>query len=459
MKKILLNALAMMLIIQSSFAQVFTYTGGDPSPFGAAGWPMACSSAPAFTQDGSSVKINVNIPASASCDYKSFAFNLGASAPVNVTGQETVYIVAKASSPIKLRVDMQSADDPTAGLTRTTDSEAGTNVSGNLTTSYAVYTFTYPVFMQQYGGSNNGAVDKTKITNLLIYPGTGEGTPIAFNGTINIKYIQIGGSAPTCTTPASANAGLDQTVCSNSTVSLSGIGTGSLMWLSGGLGTFTPDNSSASVTYTPTTADTANGSVYIKLVAQGIGPACAEAEDLMLVTFVRRPTVNAGADQIICNNATATMAGVKTNSPTGTWSSSGTGTFTPDNTTLNATYNPSAADKIAGNVTLTLTATGNTPCANVTDNMALTINTCTGITNSSQDKFNIYPNPAHDKIMIENNSSQPIINVKITNAEGQLILNQNGDLETIDLGKFHKGIYFIKLETADGSLIKKLVIE
>ena len=458
MKKLLLNLSATMLMTQISFAQVFTYSGGDPAPFGAAGWPATCSSAPAFTQDGNVVKINVNIPAAANCAYQSFAFNLGASAPVNVTGQETVYIVAKASSPIKLRIDMQSANDPMAGQTRTTDSEAGTSVTGNLTTSYAVYTLTYPVFMEQYGG-NNGPVDKTKITNLLIYPGTGEGTPAAFNGTINIKYIQIGGSAPTCTTPATANAGPDQTVCSNSTVSLSGSGTGSLLWLSGGLGTFTPDNSSANTTYNPTTADTTNGSVYIKLVAQGVGPACAEAEDLMLVTFVKAPVVNAGPDQTICDGATATLTGTKANSPTGTWSTSGTGTFTPNNTTLGATYTPSPVDRIAGSVTLTLTATGSSPCTNTMDNMTLTINTCTGITNASGDKFNIYPNPARDKVMIENNTSQEIINLNITNAEGQLILNQNGNLETIDLGKLNKGIYFIRLETSEGSLVKKLVIE
>jgi len=42
------------------------------------------------------------------------------------------------------------------------------------------------------------------------------------------------------------------------------------------------------------------------------------------------------------------------------YTSSGTGTFTPNATTLNATYTPSAADVAAGSVTLTLTPTGPT---------------------------------------------------------------------------------------------------
>lgn len=49
----------------------------------------------------------------------------------------------------------------------------------------------------------------------------------------------------------------------------------------------------------------------------------------------------------------------------------GTGTFSPSNTTLNAIYNPSAADITAGTVTLTLNATG--ACSAASDFMIITI--------------------------------------------------------------------------------------
>jgi hypothetical protein len=61
---------------------------------------------------------------------------------------------------------------------------------------------------------------------------------------------------------------------------------------------------------------------------------------------------------------------------TGTWTTSGTGTFNPNATTLNAVYTPSAADIAAGTVTLTLTTNdpdGAGPCTAAVDTMILTI--------------------------------------------------------------------------------------
>ena len=58
----------------------------------------------------------------------------------------------------------------------------------------------------------------------------------------------------------------------------------------------------------------------------------------------------------------------------GQWTTSGTGTFAPNATTLNTTYTPSAADKAAGTVTLTLTTTGQqAPCGAATAQVVVTI--------------------------------------------------------------------------------------
>jgi hypothetical protein len=65
-----------------------------------------------------------------------------------------------------------------------------------------------------------------------------------------------------------------------------------------------------------------------------------------------------------CGATPYQLAGTIAGTATGaTYTSSGTGTFAPNATTLNATYTPSAADVTAGTVTLTLTPTGpTTPC-------------------------------------------------------------------------------------------------
>ena len=56
----------------------------------------------------------------------------------------------------------------------------------------------------------------------------------------------------------------------------------------------------------------------------------------------------------------------------GTWSG-GTGTYAPNNTTLNAVYTPSAAEYAAGSVTLTLTTNDPTgPCTFASSNVTFT---------------------------------------------------------------------------------------
>ena len=70
-----------------------------------------------------------------------------------------------------------------------------------------------------------------------------------------------------------------------------------------------------------------------------------------------------------------TLAGsVGGSAVSGTWTSAGTGTFAPNNTTLNAVYTPSAAERTAGTATLTLTT--NDPagvCLPASDIMVITI--------------------------------------------------------------------------------------
>jgi hypothetical protein len=101
-------------------------------------------------------------------------------------------------------------------------------------------------------------------------------------------------------------------------------------------------------------------------------PATAQ----VVVTFNPAPTASAGGNQTICaSSSTAPLGGSAGGGATGgAWSSSGTGTFSPNATTLNATYNPSSGDVTAGTVTLTLTSTGQlAPCGAATAQVVVTI--------------------------------------------------------------------------------------
>jgi gliding motility-associated-like protein len=114
-------------------------------------------------------------------------------------------------------------------------------------------------------------------------------------------------------------------------------------------------------TYTVTVHDTSN-----------CPPATAT---VTVTTYTAAITANAGTNQMVCaSNPSVTLSGSVTGVTTGVWSG-GTGTFSPSNTSLNATYTPSATDIANGSVTLVLTTTNNGPCPPGTDSMTITINT------------------------------------------------------------------------------------
>ena len=111
------------------------------------------------------------------------------------------------------------------------------------------------------------------------------------------------------------------------------------------------------------------------------------------------PTSNAGTDAGICANGFYTLGGSIGGSATSaTWSTSGTGTFSPDSQFGTATtYTPSAADISAGSITITLTTDdpdGAGDCLPASSSLTLTINAlptasvsgtsilCTGTTNT-----------------------------------------------------------------------------
>ena len=184
-------------------------------------------------------------------------------------------------------------------------------------------------------------------------------------------YISEFNSSPYVT------AGLDDTICANTTLALNGAVVGGSVtgyWSGTGFGTFELDADSITNTYIPSDLDTIISP--IELILTSTGP-CPVQRDTIELVVAPSPIVNASADQTVCgNNATITLNGsVSGGASTGDWSSLGSGTFTPGISTLNAVYTPSPADTLAGSVTLILTATNYGNCNVVTDTMVVTITT------------------------------------------------------------------------------------
>lgn len=175
-------------------------------------------------------------------------------------------------------------------------------------------------------------------------------------------------------TPAPfVNAGPNDTVCSNAgTINLNGIvagGSTTGIWTTNGNGSFGNPNA-LSTTYTVGSTDTLAG--FVELYLTSTGGNCIAVTDTVRLVIVNAPSVNAGPDMLVCSNQYVLLNGnVSGATNTGSWTSTGTGTFLPSNAVLAASYTPSSLDIASGSIQLILTSTNNGRCAEKKDTLTV----------------------------------------------------------------------------------------
>ena len=137
--------------------------------------------------------------------------------------------------------------------------------------------------------------------------------------------------------------------------------------------TITAQGSGGTPPYTfqwSTGASTSSISVGVGTYTVLIGDAtnCPPTSATVTVTsFISPITANAGPDQTLCATfPTVTLNGSVVAATGGSWSG-GSGTFIPNNTTLNGAYVPSSNELANGYVNLILTTTGNGTCPAASD--------------------------------------------------------------------------------------------
>ncbi|MDP3556442.1 MAG: PKD domain-containing protein [Bacteroidota bacterium] len=197
---------------------------------------------------------------------------------------------------------------------------------------------------------------------------------------------------------AIVNAGSNQFICSNSPlITLNGNVTSnsnSGTWTSSGGGIYNPSNNVLNPTYSITTSDASNGSVTFTLSSSNNGP-CPIVRDTVLIKIKKLAVVNAGPDITVCSTSlNAPLNGsVSIGSTTGVWSTNGTGNFSPNNSTLNGSYNISLSDINNGMVLFILTSTNNEVCPSTSDTTKLTILKKPFINSLSDTTICSYQNP------------------------------------------------------------------
>lgn len=83
------------------------------------------------------------------------------------------------------------------------------------------------------------------------------------------------------------------------------------------------------------------------------------------------------------------------------------------------------------------------------------------ISNQELGSFNVYPNPTKGIFTLESEKNRMIQQYEIMDVTGKVILNSkvNGSKTEINLTAFEKGIYLVKIHTANGIEMKKVVKE
>lgn len=174
-------------------------------------------------------------------------------------------------------------------------------------------------------------------------------------------------------TPApTATPGIDATICSNGTYNVTdavAANYASVLWSENGTGSLTA-GTTISPTYNPSVGE--SDVVTLNLHINGNGN-CADIDVQQSLTVIPAATANAGAATgTICNNLPYNViAASASNYSSILWTHNGTGALS-NGSTLSPTYTPGVGE--TGAVTLLLTAYGNTPCTDATDNIVLTIN-------------------------------------------------------------------------------------
>ncbi len=227
-----------------------------------------------------------------------------------------------------------------------------------------------------------------------------------------------------------AEAGSEQTICKNPSCNAflmaSGAGVdGTYLWNTGESNSAIMVKPSTSAIYTVTATD---------------NKGCSD-DDFVFVTVINNDA-DLGPDTTICSgNSIILTAG-----DVGCSYSWNTGA-----TTYQITETPTATTTYS----VTVQLMGHTD----SDNIVVTVDTCTSIPDNKDTYFSIYPNPSGGIINVFTDKDADL---EIFNTEGKIIFRERltgNNQRQIDISSYPKGMYFLKFTDRDNIKIEKVLIE
>jgi len=254
------------------------------------------------------------------------------------------------------------------------------------------------------------------------------------NGCMNTATITITVNSLPMVMAMSDDA--DNTVCSGSMITLSGMGAATYAW-TGGVTDATAFAAMATDTYTVTGTD-ANGCMNTNTIT-------------IAVNALPSVSMSAFTTSVCDNGGPVSLGG---GSPTGGMYS-GTGVS-------GATFDPTG---LSGMYLITYTVTDANLCSN-SDTASIMVDLCSGIAAGNQpSSVKVYPNPANGMVNVsitKANSEQ--ITISIVDIQGKQVYNEttkniSAEFNTqINIESLAKGVYYIKITTDNNTEIQKLIV-
>jgi len=259
---------------------------------------------------------------------------------------------------------------PSTTLTPQTICE-GTTLTLNPTVfnCYATQAVTY---LWDFGSTPPTSISSTTVSNPTVIFGTAG----IYNYTLTLTNecgSNVFSSSVTVNPAVQISASGPMATCLNTSIQLTGSisgGTTVGTWTASVMGSFSPNNTALSPTYTPPVNFI--GTIVFTLTSADPSGPCPSETTSFSVVFNDQATVDAGNYNSVCQNGTLQLNGVIGGAASsGSWTSSNGGVFSNPNS-LTSTFTPSAG--FTGTITLTLTTNDpDGPCNSAIDTTTFTV--------------------------------------------------------------------------------------
>ena len=88
-------------------------------------------------------------------------------------------------------------------------------------------------------------------------------------------------------------------------------------------------------------------------------------------------------------------------------------------------------------------------------------NDTTNVISNFENRFEIYPNPVNDRLYIETQALTQTLTIEIYDIYGRVQILRNSETQklsnSIDVSNLKSGIYFVKVRTEEGDIVKRII--